>query len=120
MRAFAALAALPLALGAAAPAAAADDPPDHVVATVAIRYVPPTLTITAGDTLALVNLEGSLHDVVAFDRGADGEPVFRSAVVGVGGVTPVARVETLPPSAYAFYCSVHDSMTGLLIVEPPS
>jgi plastocyanin len=121
MRAWGLVAALSLVLlGAASPAGAAEDPPDHVVATAAIRYLPPTITITAGDTLALVNLESALHDVVAVDRGADGEPLFRSAVVGAGGVTPVARVEVLQPSVYSFYCSVHDTMTGLLTVEPAS
>jgi plastocyanin len=117
MRAVATFAALPLLLG-GVPAGAVEDPPDHVVVTVAFRYVPPTITITAGDTLDLVNLENSPHNLVAFDRGADGQPLFASGIVGVGGVTAVARVESLQPSAYSYYCTVHDTMTGLLTVEP--
>jgi plastocyanin len=115
-RALAALAALPLVL-VAGPARADDPlPPENVVTTLATRYVPAQITIKAGQTLDLVNLENSPHDVVAHDW-SGGRPLFQSPVVGVGGRARVARVETLPPSVYLFVCSVHDTMTGLLTVQ---
>jgi plastocyanin len=111
----AALAALPLLVLPALPAHAAEVP-DMVVATVATRYVPFQITVNQGDVLDLVNLENTPHDLVAHDW-LDGAPLFRSAVVGVGGQARVVGVESLLPSAYPFVCSVHDSMTGLLIVQ---
>jgi plastocyanin len=116
-RALVAMAALPLVL-AAGPARAAEEVPDNVVTAVATRYLPAQVTITAGQTLELVNLENSPHDVVAYDW-SGGLPLFQSPVVGVGGRARVARVETLPPSIYLFVCSVHDTMTGLLTVQAP-
>jgi plastocyanin len=119
-RAFAALAALPLVLvaGPAGPARAVDPLADNVVTAAATRYVPAQVTIKAGQTLELVNLENSPHDVVAYDW-SGGLPLFQSPVVGVGGRARVARVESLPPSVYLFVCSVHDTMTGLLTVQAP-
>ncbi|MDQ1711926.1 MAG: Cupredoxin-like domain [Frankiaceae bacterium] len=107
--------ALLLALSPALPAQA--EVPQNVVAAVAIRYLPVQVTIDQGETLDLVNLDPTSHDVVAHDLGADGQPVFRSAIVGAGGQARVVGVESLLPSAYPFVCSVHDSMTGVLIVQ---
>jgi plastocyanin len=106
---------LPLALLPALPARA-DTPPDMVVVTVATRYLPFQITVNQGDVLDLVNLENSPHDLVATEW-AGGRPLFQSAVVLLGGQTRVARVETLLPSAYPFVCSVHDAMTGVLVVQ---
>jgi plastocyanin len=118
-RAAVALAALPLAF-VTAPATAGTAPgglPDNVVLTIEDTYVPFNLTVKQGQTLDLVNLENSPHDFVAREW-LDGRPYFQSDVVLAGGRTNVRRVETLLPSAYPFYCTVHDTMSGLLTVEP--
>lgn len=111
----ASLAAVALAVLPALPARA--EPKVMVIGAVAETYVPFQLTINEGDTLVLVNLENSPHDVVSVDW-ADGLPLFQSDIVGLGGTSEVRRVNTLLASAYPFYCSVHDTMTGLLFVEP--
>lgn len=107
----AAVAALPLALT-GSPAHAAPS----AVFTAAETFVPAQVTIRQGDTLTLVNLENSPHDLVSSDTLPDGTPVFQSDIVGLGGTSEVRRVETLLPSTYPFYCTVHDTMTGLLTV----
>lgn len=111
-RALAALAALPVALLPAAPAQAAP----MVVATAAERFLPFEVAINQGDTLTLVNLENSPHDLVA-QQWEDGAPLFQSDIVGLGGTSEVRGVSTLTPSTYPFYCTVHDTMTGLLTVR---
>jgi plastocyanin len=94
---------------ATSPAAAAT--PYHI-ATIADTYVPASWTIAPGDTLTLVNLENSPHDVVSEDG------LFRSATLyGAGTTAPVVGVSSLEPGGYAFYCSVHPYMRGSITVS---
>jgi len=78
----------------------------------------PPAVMPKGASLGFLNLDNAGHDVVAKDRGADGKPLFRSATAAIGGQTPVAGAEELEGGQYAFFCSIHPSMTGTLAVSP--
>jgi plastocyanin/glucose/arabinose dehydrogenase len=106
-----------LAAMAASPASAhATHEPAKTVTAQNFLYTPTPTAIAEGGHLDFTNLDGAPHDVVARDNGADGNPLFRSAVVGQGITTPVAGTEDLDPGAYAFFCSVHPFMTGAVTV----
>lgn len=44
-------------------------------------------------------------------------PLFDSSGVAAGGVGDVKGVMNLKPGRYAFYCAMHTSMTGTLVVQ---
>lgn len=103
-----ALLAVPVAPASAAPGA---------VGAVVETFVPASVSVGAGETLTLVNLERSPHDVTSLDVGTDGLPLFQSAIVYEPGQTAVVRgVESLEPGLYEFYCSVHEQMRGTVTV----
>jgi polyvinyl alcohol dehydrogenase (cytochrome) len=79
-------------------------------------YATPAVVVRAGAALSFSNADLPQHDVVAVDLGHDGRPLFRSKLVGLGEVTPVAGVEHLRPGQYAFTCSIHPGMKGTLVV----
>lgn len=91
--------------------------PQQVV-TIASAYAPSEVTILAGDTLTLTNLDPQLeHDLVSEDTVA-GVRVFRTnGAIPFGGQAAVAGVEKLPPSVYPFFCSLHEYMRGNLTVQ---
>lgn len=79
-------------------------------------YVLSEITIFAGDTLTLTNLDAQqAHDIVSLDW-LNGSRRFRSDAAAVGQSVPVVGVETLPPSTYPFLCSIHEWMVGNLTV----
>ena len=103
-----------VAVATAVPAAAATP---RVVGSAFDRFVPADQAIERGDSLTLVNLEASPHDIVSVDVGDDGRPLFESGLVSRPGDTSVvAGVESLEPGIYQFYCSVHEQMTGTVSV----
>lgn len=110
---FAAIAALSP-LVAAAPAEAA---PFQLV-VVRNVYAPAEITILAGNTLEITNLDIEGHDVYSLDIDGSGRPLFRSPVVGTGGHAVVAGVERLTPerNPYAFVCSLHSEMFGNITI----
>ncbi len=105
------LAALPLAL----PAAPAQALVQSQIVTARNTFVPAEVTILAGDTLWLTNVDLERHDVTATDT-LGGNPLFRSATIGPAMGSEVVGVASLAPSVYPFYCSVHEWMTGNLTV----
>lgn len=82
-------------------------------------YATTTTVMSAGESIDFVSTDAvAPHDVVAAEVGEDGRPLFRSGLVSAGaGSAPVVGVESLPPGEYAFFCSIHPSMTGTLIVQ---
>ena len=90
-----------------------------VVATVAPSYyVPLMIVVRQGMSLQLVQLDPTQrHDVVS--RAAlDRRPLFASTrSLAFGETERVPGVETLPPGAYPFTCSIHPFMFGQVIVE---
>lgn len=109
------VAAVPVAL-AASHALAADD----TVTAQNSSYGPPPLnraTIPQGGSLDFRNDDSILHDVVARERGPDGDALFRSATFAGPATRGVGGVQYLPTGNYAFFCTVHPTdMTGTLEV----
>ncbi|HET7523071.1 MAG TPA: hypothetical protein VFJ79_02895, partial [Acidimicrobiales bacterium] len=80
-------------------------------------YATPVVVVPSGGSLSFVNDDLPQHDVTATDRGADGQPLFRSKLIGIGEVAPVGGVSRLAPGrSYGFYCSIHPGMQGTLVV----
>ncbi|HEX8003699.1 MAG TPA: hypothetical protein VF519_13495 [Mycobacteriales bacterium] len=101
----------------AAPARALPAPVPHQVVTVAARFVVSEVTVFRGDTLTLTNADPTLsHDLVSRNF-AGGLRIFGSPPAGPGERVEVARVATLAPGVYPFYCSLHESMIGNLRVQ---
>lgn len=96
----------------------------HRVVSARFLYVPgdasvlptPPLIIAAGDSLEHTNLDAELHNLASFDVGPDGQPLFRSELIGAGETASVP-VEDVPPGIYDFTCSIHPFMLGTLRVE---
>ena len=56
--------------------------------------------------------------MTAVDRGPDGQPVFRSKLVGLGEVTPIEGLNRVQAGrTYPFFCSIHPGMRGSLVVR---
>ena len=100
----------------AAPAGAGE----QVARTLAYTFVPPTISVGAGETLSLQNLDRDVHTLTSTDTGPDGEPLFDSGLVTLLGSQPVAGVNELEPGSYEFFCRVHEqipTMYGTLDVR---
>jgi plastocyanin len=78
-------------------------------------YATPVAVVTAGAEAQFVNADVADHDVIADDV-VDGEPAFRTALIGTGETAAIEGVAQLAPGSYTFYCSLHRTMTGTLTV----
>ncbi|MBV8985774.1 MAG: PQQ-binding-like beta-propeller repeat protein [Acidimicrobiia bacterium] len=82
-------------------------------------YLTPAMAVRVGQPLDFVNADLPQHDVVAVDLGPDGQPLFRSKLIGLGEVATVDGTNRLTPGkTYTFYCSIHPGMRGTLIATP--
>jgi plastocyanin len=81
-------------------------------------YSTTDVTMDQGEAVLFQNSDssGALHDVTADDTGADGKPLFKSALIEGGKSSPVDGVEYLTSGDYKFHCSVHNFMTGTIHV----
>ena len=104
-----------LGLAPAVLAAPADAAPFQI-ATAAHTYVTSEVTVLAGSTLELTNLDIERHDVTALDHDGTGRPLFASGSIGTGEHAVVEGVDALPPSVYPFYCATHPDMVGNITV----
>lgn len=98
--------------------AGAVPPPDLEVPRLlgaGFSFVPPSLRVPRGSQPLLTVTDPEPHNVVAVARDRRG-PLFGSDTVGLGETTPVLRVERLGPGVYQFLCTVHERMTGELVV----
>lgn len=91
-----------------APSAEPDAEPD---AGIEIRdfSFPESTTVGAGRQIVVTNADGVFHTLTARDGSFD-----TSAIDASGTFTIVAPGA---PGEYAFYCTIHPSMTGTLVVE---
>ena len=81
-------------------------------------YLTPVTTTSVGGALSYTNEDISRHDVVADDRGSDGQPLFSSVLAGLNETVPVSGTDRLQSGKqYAFHCSLHPGMHGTLIVQ---
>jgi hypothetical protein len=73
-------------------------------------FSPNPITIALGSTVTWTNLDGAPHTVTA-DDGSWG-----SSTLGHGGA--YSHVFT-SPGTYTYYCAIHPSMKGTVVVTPP-
>jgi plastocyanin len=106
-------AAVVLACAAAQPASAGAA---EVVAGPGQQFLTPSVEIAQGERVTLANRDATAHDVTARGKGADGKPLFASALVPAGGQGPVEGTQYLVTGDYPFLCSIHPDMTGSLRV----
>lgn len=83
-------------------------------AGVTAGYVTKLTVAQKGKTAGFLNLDIVAHDVVSVARRADGQPLFKSALVGLGGATNIVGTAALPVGTYAFFCSLHPGMKASL------
>jgi plastocyanin len=73
------------------------------------ELLPPTVTIAAGDTVTWVNHDDVDHYMVTEDETTvHSEPI-------PPGERYVGTITT--PGTYAYYCEIHNAMTGTIVVE---
>jgi spore coat protein A, manganese oxidase len=102
--------------GGAQPAQAAT-PPTIVIPRNArlVGYKTRTLTIRKGQNVRVVNNDSTLHTVTSRKTNAKGVALFSQSVFAHSTKTLVTS--KLAPGTYRFYCHIHPSMTGTLIVK---
>jgi plastocyanin len=94
---------LPFGRGQAEPAAAVAQ-----VAIINMAFSPSTLTVAAGTTVTWVNRDGDAHSVESRDKGFTSSPLLNTGEKYSYTFTT--------PGTYAYYCGVHASMTGKVVV----
>lgn len=108
----AALAVAPLSLLGPASASGAE----RIVAIPQSQYATQNVAIDQGEPLSFLNLDVLSHDVTARGKGANGQPLFSTPLIGTGQEVPVEGTDTLGPGEYAFFCTIHPNMEGTLTV----
>jgi polyvinyl alcohol dehydrogenase (cytochrome) len=84
----------------------------------ASTYATPVVVTGVGGPVTFVNFDIAQHDVVASDKGADGQPLFRSKLINFNETAPVEGLDKVKPGqTYGFYCSLHPGMRGQLVVR---
>jgi plastocyanin len=71
-------------------------------------FLPPTLTIRAGEIVTFTNDDDDAHTVTATDGG------FDSKGLDAGGVW---RHKFDKPGTYAYFCALHPFMKGTIVVK---
>jgi plastocyanin len=89
---------------------------ERIVAIPQSTYATGNVAIDQGEPLTFLNLDTLSHDVTARGKGADGQPLFSTPLIGTGQEVPVAGADALVPGSYAFYCTIHPNMEGTLTV----
>lgn len=84
---------------------------DATITALGLNYVPPVVVVHTGDGAVLDNKDPVTHDVQSRDG------LFHSGSVSGGTSGPVLGVDKLPPGEYAYYCSFHSWMNGVLVIE---
>jgi plastocyanin len=106
-------AAEPDAPAATAPADPAAEGDGQTVAVQGFRFDPPTLEISAGDTVTWSNSDGITHTATSgTPEDRDGQFDVEMPEAGTSGTHTFDEAGTYP-----YFCTVHESMTGEIIVE---
>ena len=90
--------------------AVADAPPavTHTVTIEAVQFVPPALTVKAGDTIVWVNKDPFPHTAVSKDAGLD------SKEIGAGASW---KFVAATKGEFPYICTLHPTMKGVLRVQ---
>jgi plastocyanin len=97
---------------AAAPAADAE----NIVAGPNSTYLTTSPSMDQGEPLTFYSFDVPNHDVTATDKGADGQPLFKTPLIGFGDTAFVEGSQYLTAGQYGFICSIHANMVGTLTV----
>jgi spore coat protein A len=79
-------------------------------------YATPSVTVSGGGEVTVVNLDSFDHTVTSVANGPDGLPVF-DVRVRAGTTATVPGVGLLAAGQWDFYCKLHPGMRGVLTVE---
>ena len=82
--------------------------PEAKVMIADMSFSPRTLTVAAGTTVTWVNRDGDAHSVESRDKGFTSSPLLSTGEKYSYTFTT--------PGTYAYYCAVHSSMTGKIVV----
>jgi polyvinyl alcohol dehydrogenase (cytochrome) len=77
-----------------------------------LTYATPAVVASAGDTLRFTNLD----PVAQHDLDSDTPGLFDSGLIAAGASELVPGFEKLPAGQYAFHCSLHSWMHGVVTV----
>ena len=116
--ALAVLLALAAAAAACAPSTSVDgDGADVEIISREMAFVPPTLTVLAGQpfSLRLTNEDAAPHNVAIYVDSSASESLFVGELITSASVT--YAVPALAPGTYFFHCDLHPEMTGTLVAE---
>jgi spore coat protein A len=80
-------------------------------------FSPSTVTLAKGGQLTLVNDSFSAHTLTSRALDSDGHPLFNVHVEP--HATKQVPVSTLGGGTYAYFCQIHPSMTGNLVIDGP-
>lgn len=90
-------------------------------------YTPPVTVVKAGDSVSFTNTDIAAHDIVSDEPHpygtaswcSEGSPcsLFKSDLAELGQTVEVQGVPALRPGSYGFYCSLHQWMTGTLLIQ---
>jgi polyvinyl alcohol dehydrogenase (cytochrome) len=90
-----------------------------VIATTS-GFAPPVVLAAPGDSIDLRNADLFLsHTLTADATSTTGAPLFDSGSVLPGVTATVSGVATLPAGVYAFHCTFHPWMKGVMEVTAP-
>jgi len=73
-----------------------------------MSFSPRTLTVAAGTRVTWVNRDGDSHSVESRDKGFTSSPLLNTG--------DKYSYTFTTPGTYAYYCAVHASMTGMIVV----
>jgi cytochrome c oxidase subunit II len=81
-------------------------------------YDPDSITVKAGDTIAVDNEDSSPHTVTNGKDATDPNmgKLFDTSIINAGDSSEIVTTD-FKPGEYPFFCSVHPYMTGAMIVQ---
>ena len=81
-------------------------------------YDPDSLTVKAGDTIAVDNEDSAPHTVTNGEDATDPNmgKLFDTSIINAGDSSEIVTTD-LKPGEYPFFCSVHPYMTGAMTVQ---
>lgn len=90
-----------------------------IVAGASNQYYTRVTPVSVSGTLNFLNLDSAQHDVTSKDSRPNGQPLFRSRLIGTGETTTVDGSDQLTPGrTYSFFCTVHAGMSGDVLATP--
>jgi cytochrome c oxidase subunit 2 len=81
-------------------------------------YDPDSITVKAGDTIAVDNEDSAPHTVTNGKDATDPNmgKLFDTSIINAGDSSEIVTTD-LQPGEYPFFCSVHPYMTGTMTVQ---